>query len=133
MMAKPGTQDMSAAPDTRSTHPLQPEGARDAYMKMMGQIDEMNRTAMSSLQQMTEASWELAEKLSHCDDPAEAMRRCSDWWTRRREAMLSDGRRMSDLMLKAYKADMDLAEGAMQRLVSTMPAQPNLFSVSAAE
>ena len=78
----------------------------DSCTKLMKQLEEFNKTVMSSMQEASDSGWDLATRLSRCHDPVEASRVCEDWMGSQRNLMLSESRRFTDLMFKMCDPDM---------------------------
>jgi hypothetical protein len=88
---------------------LQPEGMIEAGNRLLKRMEEMNRTWVGSLHQVSESSWDLAGHLARCSDPMEVNRVCTDWLKDRRDAMLADGKRLSDMWFKLYEDELTAA------------------------
>ncbi len=119
-MAKPQQHENTGSnPSSRGTSA--PDAMmQDATQKLMKQMEDLGRAMMGSVQQATESNWELMQRMSSCTDPMEATRQVTDWMNARRDALLSDGRRMTDLWLQMYRTDLEVADETMRRVMTDM-------------
>jgi hypothetical protein len=107
---------------------LQPEAIVENCNRLLKHIDEMNRTWVGSLQQANDSGWNLASQLARCADPMEANRLCTEWMAERRDAILADSKRMSDMWFKLCEAE--LATAPVRPFMSE--SQPSVSRMGAA-
>lgn len=115
-MAKPHSDTHSATGNgSRPTFPmieaLQPEVLTESCNRLLKHAEEINRAWVGSLQQASDSGWTLAGRLARCSDPMEASRLYSEWLNERRDALLADGKRLTEMWLKAYESDFGAAPG----------------------
>jgi hypothetical protein len=77
----------------------------ESCSKLMKQLEEFNKAVMGSVHEASESSWDLAARLSRCNDPVEASRVCEDWMGSQRTMLVNESRRFADLMFKMYDPD----------------------------
>ncbi|HEX9464953.1 MAG TPA: hypothetical protein VGB82_20320 [Alphaproteobacteria bacterium] len=90
---------------------IQPEAVIETYGKFLKQMEAINRQWLGSMRQTAEAGWELASQMT--------------------DSAMADGRRLSDLYLRLYEADMSAATSAVRQMGSetTSAASRHLSAV----
>ena len=104
-----------------------PEGVRDYCDRTVKKAAELSRSLMSSFSQTLDGNFELATRLIHCNDPAEAMYAYREWMNARRDAMLADSKGLAAQWLKLCDIDMDMIASATSR--ASEQAQTNVSAM----
>lgn len=95
---------------------MTPEAMTEACNRLLKHMDEMNRACTEAIRQAHNSGWDLASRLSRCSDPMEMNRLCADWMAERRDALMSDGRRLSEMWLR-------MCEQEFQAMPAPTPAE----------
>ncbi len=86
----------------QSPHPIpdlmQPDTIIDGCNRLAEQVETFNKAVIGSLRETSNSGWDFAARLSRCRDPFEAGHLCEEWLEAHGARMLSDGRRLSELM-----------------------------------
>lgn len=105
-----------------------PEAVRDYCDRTVKKAAELSRSLLNSMTQSVDGNFDLATRLIHCNDPAEAMSVYRDWMNARRDAFLADSKGLAAQWLKLCDIDMEVVASAARRAadqaqtnVSTMP------------
>ena len=85
---------------------MQPQAVFAAYEKAAVQAQDLSRMWMSSMQRSVDSSWDLCMGLSRSGNPGDAMQMYRQWMNERRDAMITDGRDMAQMMFKLCQIDM---------------------------
>ena len=75
---------------------IQPDAVIESYGRFMKQIESINRQWLGGMRQTAEAGWELASHMA--------------------ESAIADGRRVSELYLRLYEADLSAATTALRQV-----------------
>lgn len=108
-MAKPAHSDAPTASGNgrpMMIEALQPEAIAETCNRLFKRMDEMNRAWVGTLHQASDSSWTFASRLARCSDPMEANRLYTDWLSERRDALLNDGKRLSEMWFKLYEEEL---------------------------
>lgn len=108
-MAKPAHSDAPTASGNgrpMMIEALQPEAIAETCNRVFKRVDEMNRAWIGTLHQASDAGWTLASRLVRCSDPMEVNRLCTDWLSERRDSLLNDGKRLSEMWFKLYEDEL---------------------------
>ncbi len=107
-----------------------PEAVREYCDRTVKNAAELSRSLMNSFSQSVEGNFDLAMRLIHCSDPAEAMSAYKEWMNARRDAMLADSKGLAAQWLKLCDIDMDMIASATRR--ASEQAQSNVSTMRAA-
>lgn len=125
---------MAKAPSFESFFPanaiVPPEAIRDYCEQTVKKAAELNRTVLNSVSQMIEGNFDLANRLLRCNDPSEAISIYKDWLEVRRDAMLAEGKGLTEQWLKLCNLDLSIAATAAKR--ATEQAQTNIANLQRA-
>lgn len=130
-MAKSAQSDAPSASGTSRPiiEALQPEAVVESCNRVLKRMEEMNRTWVGSVHQLNQSSWDLASHLARCSDAMEANLVCLDWLKDRRDGLLADGKRLSDMWFRMYEEELGSAPVRSFMSESTSP----ISRVAAAE
>lgn len=106
---------------------LPPEAVRDYCDRTVKKAAEFSRSLMNSFSQNVDGNFDLATRLIHCNDPAEAMYAYKEWMNARRDALLADGKGLAAQWLKLCDIEMEIVTSATRRAAEQ--AQTNVSAM----
>lgn len=107
-----------------------PEAVRDYCDRTVKKAAELSRALMTTMSKNVDGNFELAARLIHCTDPAEAMSTCNEWMNARRDAIFADSKGLAQQWMKLCDVDMEAFTQAARR--ASEQVQSNVSSMTRA-